>query len=248
MRYLLRILLFSLFRYSLLILRKRFINVSIDNLVVSFYVETLNELIRAKSLSGERKVISFLLNEIKSSDIVMDVGANIGTHSILFSKKCGISGKVFSIEPNALSASRLKENIKLNNLSNIKIFNVALGKTNKQELLSIGEDPSFGKSKIGSDSPYKNLHKKIDVVMGDKLISENNLEIPNIIKIDVEGYEREVILGLDKILESSDCRVVMVEFNSLGDDDLIEKKGFEIIYSSNRGSDTHRIYRKSNSS
>ena len=142
----------------------------------------------------------------------------------------------------------MKENIKLNNLSNIKIFNVALGKTNKQELLSIGEDPSFGKSKIGSDSPYKNLHKKIDVVMGDKLISENNLEIPNIIKIDVEGYEREVILGLDKILESSDCRVVMVEFNSLGDDDLIEKKGFEIIYSSNRGSDTHRIYRKSNSS
>ena len=87
MRYLLRILLFSLFRYSLLISRKRFVNVSIDNLVVSFYFKTLNDLIRAKSLSGERKVISFLLNEIRSSDTVMDVGANIGTHSILFSKK-----------------------------------------------------------------------------------------------------------------------------------------------------------------
>ena len=111
-RYLLRILLFSLFRYSLLISRKRFVNVSIDNLVVSFYFETLNDLIRVKSLSGERKVISFLLNEIRSSDTVMDVGANIGTHSILFSKKSGFSGKVFSVEPNTLAVSKLKENIK----------------------------------------------------------------------------------------------------------------------------------------
>ena len=245
MRYLLRIFLFSLFRYSLLILRKRSVNVSIDNLVVSFYFETLNELIRAKSLSGERKVISFLLNEIRSSDTVMDVGANIGTHSILFSKKCGFSGKVFSVEPNTLAVSKLKENIKLNNLSNIQIFSVALGETNKQELLSVGE-VRLGKSRIGSNSLYEKA--KIDVVMGDKLISENSLQIPNVIKIDVEGYEREVLLGLDKTLENPNCRVVMVEFNSLGAGDFIEKKGFKIIYSSNRGSDTHRIYKKYNSS
>ena len=113
--------------------------------------------------------------------------------------------------------------------------------------MSIGLDPSYGKSRILKNFIDKPLTQKIHIVNGDEFIIDNKLEIPNVIKIDVEGYENEVIQGLSNTLSNPKCRVVMCEFNFVGNEDLFEKKGFEVIYTSKRGFDTHRIYRKFNS-
>ena len=240
-------LLFLLSNYFVLNIKNITLDVKLASYSASFYISSLNEFVRVKSFSGEKNVITFLLDEISLGDTVMDIGANIGTHSILFSKKTSSEGKVFSIEPNNLSASRLRDNIDLNKLNNIDVFEVGFGEKNKEEILSIASDPSYGKSRILKDFIGKPLTQKIHIVNGDEFIRDNKLEIPNVIKIDVEGYENEVIKGLSNTLNNPKCRVVMCEFNFLGDEDLFEKKGFEVIYSSKRGLDTHRIYRKFNS-
>ena len=231
-------LLFLLSNYLVLNIKNITIDVKLASSSASFHIASLNEFVRVKSFSGEKNVITFLLDEISLGDTVMDIGANIGTHSILFSKKTSSEGKVFSIEPNNLSASRLKENIELNRLNNIEVFEIGFGEKSKQEILSIGLDPSYGKSRILKDFIDKPLTQKINIVNGDEFIRDNKLEIPNVIKIDVEGYENEVIQGLSKTLSNPKCIVVMCEFNFIGDEDLIKKKGFEVIYSSKRGFDT----------
>ena len=241
-----RYLFFLLSKYLVLNVNNITTDVKFAYISASFYVGSLNEFVRVKSFSGEKNVIAFLLEEISSGDTVIDIGANIGTHSILFSKKTGSQGKVFSIEPNNLSASRLRDNIELNKLNNIDVFEIGFGEKNKEERFSMGLDPSYGKSRIIKDSIHKQLTKKIKIVNGDEFIRDNKLKIPNVVKIDVEGYEYEVIQGLRDTLNNPKCRVVMCEFNFLGDEDLFKKNGFEVIYSSKRGFDTHRIYRKFN--
>jgi FkbM family methyltransferase len=209
-----------------------------------FHVNSYGEYVRVKSLSGEREIIGNLLKQIFPGDIIMDVGANIGTHTILFSKKSERIGKVISIEPNRKSSGRLKENILLNQLENVQVFDGGLGSKDAMKLLLVGEEPSYGKSHIWSAGDSKSSAVEIKVTKGDNLVSRSLSAIPNVIKIDVEGYEKEVVEGLRTTLEHPECRVVMCEYNKIPNPDLIVEKGFTIFSSSKRGTDTHIIYVK----
>lgn len=224
--------------------KKPTITVSINEISARFHVNSYGEYVRVKSLSGEREILESLLSQIFPGDIIMDVGANIGTHTILFSKKSERIGEVISIEPNRKSSERLKENILLNQLENIKIFDGGLGSTDATKLLLIGEEPSYGKSRIWSTGDSKSSTVEIKVTKGDNLVSRSLSAIPNVIKIDVEGYEKEVIQGLRTTLEHAECRVVMCEYNRIPNPDLIVEMGFTILSSSKRGTDTHIIYVK----
>ena len=135
--------------------KKPTITVRTNDISARFHVSSYGEYVRVKSLSGEREVIGNLLKQIFPGDIIMDVGANIGTHTILFFKKSKRIGKLISIEPNRQSSGRLNENILLNQLENVQVFDGGLGSKNTTELLLAGKEPSYGKSRIWSTGDSK---------------------------------------------------------------------------------------------
>ena len=147
-------------------------------------------------------------SKLKAEYLVYDIGANMGLYSIQFSKIVGKEGKVFSFEPSKINFKKLSDNV--NNISNIIIFNKAVGKEISKLFISQGIDDIGATSRINeSNNGFGNW---IEVTTIDELIK--TLPIPNAIKIDVEGYEIKVLEGARMTLLKPELKVVGVEIHS----------------------------------
>jgi FkbM family methyltransferase len=156
---------------------------------------------------------------IGAGDKVLDVGANIGFHSLYFAELVGETGSVLAFEPVPQNFEALKANIGLNDFKQIKPINLALG--NKNEQLTIAADAD---SKNPGAYNLFNLdgNIKIDCVIGDEFLHDQKVDF---IKIDVEGYESFVIDGLLKMIEINRPKIVF-EF----DPNYHQKTGLPTTY------------------
>jgi FkbM family methyltransferase len=161
-------------------------------------------------LEHEPRVRQFLLTHFRPGDVFVDVGANVGAYSL----RAGSRGmKVYSFEPNPENAKILMRNAEINNLQ-VDVRQFALGATEGTARLS----PSGATSRIASDGD-----------VGVEMKTLDGFELPrlDLLKVDVEGYELEVLKGSKKTIAR--CRpVMMVEMHDwLGAQD--EAKVFEIL-------------------
>lgn len=133
--------------------------------------------------------IEFLLSLLKSDDVVVDIGANIGTHTIPFAQKVK---KVYAFEPQLPIFDLLVENIKLNLLGEkIELFNCALGRE---------DNTAFSLPKIDYDAPGNFGGIGCTESISDKPVEVRVLDrVPieriALLKIDVEGSEIDVLNG-----------------------------------------------------
>ncbi|MCK4664236.1 MAG: FkbM family methyltransferase [Bacteroidales bacterium] len=134
-------------------------------------------------------------------DIILDVGTNIG--SVLMNlAKIAKNGQVHGFEPSNVNYQKAIYNLKLNNFSNIKLNNLALGKSDDFGHISIIDEHNLGKNKIiniKNHNDYKNT-EKIKIISIDKYYKELKLEKIDVIKIDTEGYEYNVLQGASYVL------------------------------------------------
>lgn len=168
--------------------------------------------------------MSFLLHFLKSNDIFVDVGANVGAYSLLASGVC--KSKTIAIEPIPATFKKLIANIKLNNLNNfVECMNVGLG--SKEEILNFIETPQSEWNHVSvNNESTNNSQVAVKVIPLDSIIRVDR--IPAMLKIDVEGFEMEVLNGAHNCLTDNTCKVVIIELNGSG-----EKYGYsdEQVYS-----------------
>lgn len=139
----------------------------------------------------------FFQSFLSKNDNVIDVGANIGSLTLLTASIVKSNGTIFAIEPHPKIFTYLKENISLNSFKNIRIFNNSVGDINKTAYFS----------DLRSDDQNATLMIKSKLEISQKTIDNlipHNIHI-NLMKIDVEGYEKFVLLGSEKILTNTDC-------------------------------------------
>lgn len=156
--------------------------------------------------------ISYIKNKLKEGDIFIDIGANIGLFSIIASEVVGPKGKVISFEPSPITFKRLKENCELNNINNIDIRNIGLSDKDGKLDFYIS-DSGYDAWNSFAKSHDNKLQKKIQVPVSTldqelKMIETKNVAL---IKIDVEGWEKFVLLGGLKFLEEN-SPTLLVEF------------------------------------
>jgi len=138
----------------------------------------------------------FFENYLRKGDNVIDVGANIGSLTLKAASLIK-NGKVFAIEPHPQIYRYLIENIKLNNFDNIECFNIIAG--DKNQLQSFSDVKSDDQNSVRIDERgIKLRQQKIDDFI------DNELEFA-LVKIDVEGYEKFVILGAKNVLKKTKC-------------------------------------------
>jgi FkbM family methyltransferase len=131
---------------------------------------------------------------LKKNDVIFDIGANNGYTSLAFSQEIGENGKIFSFEPDNINYNRAKKNIELNNVKNINLLKFGIGsKTEKLKLFNIDEY-NLGMNRILKDES-NSKYQEIEVISIDDFINSNSIDKINLIKIDVEGFEKEVLLG-----------------------------------------------------
>jgi FkbM family methyltransferase len=152
--------------------------------------------------------MSFLLHLLRETDTFFDVGANVGSYSILASGVC--NSKSLSIEPVLRTFEILKNNIGLNHLQHkIKPINAAAG--NEQTSIKFTYDQDATNHVISAyESDYDYI--TVPVVKLDQYSSEN----PVLLKIDVEGFESQVVLGAEKLLNQKSLKAIIIELNGSG--------------------------------
>lgn len=129
---------------------------------------------------------------IKPDDIVADIGANIGLTAILFSS---LAKKVYAFEPSPSTYRLLSNNLQRAKINNVKVENLGLG--HNEETLSITfaknmRSGGFISDKIRPENGHVTEKIKIDTL--DHYFEDKN-EYPTFLKIDVEGFEQNVIKG-----------------------------------------------------
>lgn len=149
-----------------------------------------------------------------------DIGANIGLYSIYNSlknkKTCTIS-----FEPSTSNLKVLSKNISLNNLKNVNIFPIALSnkksgffRMNESKFVDGGALHTFGEKhdhqgkKFKPEMSYNFFGTNIKNLLDNKL-----LDIPNYIKIDVDGTEHLILKGMGKYLQDPKIKSILVEIN-----------------------------------
>ena len=167
--------------------------------------------------SYERETIAFIRKFAKPGDIIFDVGANIGYFSIIFSELVRNEGMVHSFEPSRREYFKLCKNISRNNLYNVFMNNLALGENDSYTQMSIFDDSKYGAyNTLGEVSHKKVLRSSyhselIRIMRGDTYLSLFPGSDPNLLKIDVEGYESEVISGMSDLLQKDNGPCLIVE-------------------------------------
>jgi FkbM family methyltransferase len=152
----------------------------------------------------------FLLHFLRKEDLFVDIGANVGSYSVLASAHVG--SKVISIEPVPKTFSTLTQNILINQVNgNVTLLNVAAG--SKKDTLKFTSSFDTVNHVVAS---HEKVEDVIDVKV-DKLDSILNSDIPALIKIDVEGFETEVIKGASHVLKENKLKAIIIELNGSGE-------------------------------
>ena len=133
---------------------------------------------------------------------VYDVGGYVGIYTLFFARAVGREGRVITFEPNPLNYGELCYNVALNGFNNVSTIPVGLGDAKKKKELVF--DPVFpARSTIKKESLLKLKRTQTVDIQIDSLDNQykiKKLPPPDFIKIDVEGYESEVIGGMTNIL------------------------------------------------
>lgn len=158
---------------------------------------------------------------------VIDVGANIGTHSVYFSKKCN-QGNVIAIEPQIYIFQMLAANLLLNGCYNtVPVQAGASSKSGVVKMVNINpfveNTINYGEFKINNDS---NEGIETNIITLDKYVNLNKF---NLIKLDVEGLEVEVLNGAKKLLKKHKP-FLYIEFNNKQGNDELLNQIYELDY------------------
>lgn len=158
----------------------------------------------------EPAMVALFLSLLRQGDCVLDVGANIGCTSLLFSQ---LARQVYSFEPSPTTFRLLQKNLADAGVDNVVAVNLGLGSSEGAFELTFAPDNRSGGfvSNLTSASAGHQV-EPIRIVAGDAYLRAAHVGHVDFIKIDVEGFERMVIEGLAHTL--AHCQpVVVLELN-----------------------------------
>ncbi len=161
--------------------------------------------------------MAFLLHLLRAGDLFVDVGANIGSYTVLASKLCG--ARTHAFEPDPDTACALQRNIQLNGVERLATVHVcALGSRVGEVAFTVGLDTM---NRVSADAD--NAARRVPLTTLDTILAG---AAPTLIKLDVEGYEEEVLGGAHEALHAPSLLAVETELRSPRVDALLSEAGF----------------------
>jgi len=167
-----------------------------------------------RRFESEKRELTDLLHEIEFNDVFFDIGANTGLYTLFAAKRCP-TANVVAFEPYPPNVRLLKRDIDRNGLENVDVWDVVL--SNSTDTVEFNqpeqEDVGYGSGSIESEEGGSDSTVEVTAKSGDELISDGEIPIPNVVKIDVEGAEPLVVEGMENALSAPECRLVYCEIH-----------------------------------
>jgi FkbM family methyltransferase len=179
---------------------------------------------------------SLIINKLSPNKVFLDIGTNIGLHSL--TAYYSNAKKVYSFECNPNTLKKLKNNFKLNNLDNerVKIFDKAVSNEENKVWDFFQINHNVGASYIVDThiTPDKNMKTfQVSSIVLDNVEELNSINEEIVIKMDVEGHELNALQGMTKILSNKLTKYLIIEINPTTSTVEILIKTIEYIQSYN---------------
>lgn len=141
-----------------------------------------------------------LFPRIKSGDVIVDVGANIGDFSLHASRLCLPEGQVHAFEPVKESHDKLRHFISVNKIDNVVLNRMAVGSEHSSVSMQLPSPRNPGTAHVAIRGDDRNM-EVIPAIPLDHYIDTRSMKNVSCIKIDVEGYELQVLKGAAQTIE-----------------------------------------------
>lgn len=154
-----------------------------------------------------------IMKILKPGDTIIDIGSNLGYYAFIEARAVGSEGRVFALEPAPESFQKLLEGINVNMFDNIKPFRLAIGNLNGSIPMNIG---NMSNASNVVDTTNENLSTwaashlnwamkevvQVEAMTLDEFTKENNITGIDMIRMDVEGYEIEILANSLETLQN----------------------------------------------
>ena len=184
----------------------------------------------------ERKSTRIMEQFIRPDDVILELGANIGYYVLIESTVLSDKGYIYAVEPAPENVRLLEKNVTLNRINNVEICNMAMSNKKGTAKLYMGKAcnlHSLINSSNASDAEYVEVETDTvdNFIKGRKPVT--------FLRMDVEGYETEVIDGMHEIFQSPHFERLFVEIHPhrVSSEKMqkfletVREYGFEIAYS-----------------
>lgn len=175
--------------------------------------------------SWEDWILPAVLPFVHESAVIVDVGSNVGFYSVVLGRRAR-KGRLYAFEPNKRSFDILMTNLEVNNLERRRCRHAAVGAEEGEVRLNVG----FGEAGRGYVTtmddvvmPYFETTAVPQVTLDAAIPVRERIDV---LKIDVEGYECEVIHGASRVLKNRQAAAILIESSP----DNWERRGFEPSY------------------
>lgn len=169
----------------------------------------------------EMRFDAALLSQVQPGDVIWDVGANVGLYTEKFLAKTGSAGKVVAFEPAPECFALLAT--KFRHASNIVLEGVALSSNNTVGVMRMASDPLGATHQLSDDEGSSSeTAVRVTILTADTYMERSKI-VPNIVKIDVEGFEYDVFKGMKRLLREPQLRAIFCEVHFA----LLENRGQE---------------------
>jgi len=182
---------------------------NVDGIDFAFFVNNENDAVQRQHAAGrifDFEEIKVMSRYVAGATTMVDVGANVGNHTVYFSKRFPHL-TVYPVEPSDEAIFILRKNLQLNHCSNVRTDFIGLALSDREEeaMLLRGGPNNLGASKVVPvQAVLRPNLSRIHLTTGDKICAGLDLQF---LKIDVEGKELSVLAGFDGTIKR--CRPVI---------------------------------------
>jgi FkbM family methyltransferase len=173
------------------------------------YSDNFSYIFKSKNSCDAVPWMKVLNEKIKNSNVAFDIGANIGITSIWMAKN---SKMVYAFETELNNLNRFKENVQLNRIENIKLFDQAVSDLPGEAIIHVTE--GYGHHSLGNIKTSKKIgEQKTTTITLDDFCLQNNITQIDILKVDVEGFEINVLKGAVNLFQGKKIKLLIFEIS-----------------------------------
>lgn len=191
----------------------------------SFFVDPISHLGDFLIREGENEpdMAITLQRYLSPGSVFVDVGANEGYFSVLGGQIVGPAGRVVAIEPQSRLRAVVEENIRLNGLNNVVLYQTAISDAEGVADLYLTPDVNTGASGLTRQNRYAVPTQPVPTTTLANVLATAGVEKIDLMKMDIEGFEYEAIMGSKDLFRGGRVRAIALELHL----DLIRGRGHD---------------------
>lgn len=160
---------------------------------------------------------------LSPGDCFVDIGANEGYFSVVAARRVGPTGRVVAIEPQSRLAPVLRRNFALNAVDWVEHRAVVISDTAGTSELFLSPDVNTGSTGLATATSYQVAHESVPSVTLDALLRSLDLPGAPVIKMDIESWEYEAILGSPAVFRERRVKALLLELH----EPLLRRRGLD---------------------